>query len=321
MVVAQVVQIYYKVMHDFVRIADMIPFTLHDLQCFDAVARTGGFQAAAQALHRSHPAVFAAVGKLEKQLGVALLDRSGYRVQLTEAGKSFHGKAQSLLRETEDLRAHAAQLATGEETDLHVVIGDLCPHVPALAMLSRFFAAHPRTRLHLHFETVGGPAERLLDGEAGLILHAVDKNDPRFEWLDAGKVRFVPVAAPGFLPFPIKRTIRQEDMRPYTQCIMRDSARHSAGRPYYVIEGAHQCTVPDQQMKKQVILQGLAWGHLPEFLIGAELRKGSLVSLAGRHLAGSVEQLVAARRAGRPHGPVASALWLHLQGQARRLLA
>lgn len=299
----------------------MIPFTLHDLQCFDAVARTGGFQAAAQALHRSHPAVFAAVGKLEKQLGVELLDRSGYRVRMTEAGKSFHSKVQSLLREMESLRLHATQLATGEETDLHVVIGDLCPYAPALALLSRFFAAHPRTRLHLHFETVGGPSERLLDGEADLILHAVDRNDPRLERLDVGKVRFVPVAAPGFLPFAIKRTIRQEDMRAYTQCIIRDSARHSPGRPYYVIEGAHQCTVPDQQMKKQVILQGLAWGHLPDFLIGKELGKGSLVSLAGRYLTGSVEQLAAARRAGRPHGPVANALWSHLQEKGSRIVA
>ena len=297
----------------------MVPFTLHDLQCFDAVARTGGFQAAAQALHRSHPAVFAAVGKLEKQLGVALLDRSGYRVQLTEAGKSFHGKAQSLLHEMESLRVHASQLAAGEETDLHVVIGDLCPYAPALALLSRFFAARPRTRLHLHFETVAGPPERLLDGDADLILHGVDKNDPRFEWLDLGKVRFVPVAAPGFLPFPIKRTIRQEEMRLFTQCIIRDSARHSPGRPYYIIEGAHQCTVADQQMKKEVILQGLAWGHLPDFMIGKELREGRLVSLAGRYLTGSVEELVLARRADRPHGPVASELWSHFQEHGRLL--
>ena len=48
----------------------MSEFTLHDLQCFDAVVRVGGFQAAATQLHRSHPAVFAAVAKLERQLGL-----------------------------------------------------------------------------------------------------------------------------------------------------------------------------------------------------------------------------------------------------------
>lgn len=297
----------------------MVPFTLHDLQCFDAVVRAGGFQAAAQALHRSHPAVFAAVGKLERQLGLPLLDRSGYRVQLTAAGSSFHARAQSLLHEMQSLQVHATQLAAGEETDLHVVIGDLCPYAPALALLSRFFAAHPRTRLHLHFETVTGPSERLLDDEAQLVLHGVDKNDPRLAWLDLGKVRFVPVAAPGFLPLPVKRTLGPDDMRPYTQCIIRDSARHAPGRPFYVIEGAHQCTVPDQQMKKEVILQGLAWGHLPDFLIQDELRDGRLLSLAGRFLAGSVEELVVARRADRPHGPVAQQLWAVFQEQAALL--
>lgn len=78
-------------------------FTLHDLQCFDAVARTGGFQAAASQLHRTHPAVFAAVSKLERQLDLVLLDRSGYRVRLTDAGKSFHRHAQEVLRAAHDL--------------------------------------------------------------------------------------------------------------------------------------------------------------------------------------------------------------------------
>ncbi|WP_256670307.1 LysR family transcriptional regulator [Pseudomonas sp. CFSAN084952] len=60
----------------------MAEFTLHDLQCFDAVIRAGGLQAAASLLHRSHPSVSAAVAKLERQLNLVLLDRSGYRVQL-----------------------------------------------------------------------------------------------------------------------------------------------------------------------------------------------------------------------------------------------
>ena len=41
----------YKDRAVFVRIMDMAGFTLHDLQCFDAVVRAGGFQAAANQLH------------------------------------------------------------------------------------------------------------------------------------------------------------------------------------------------------------------------------------------------------------------------------
>ena len=79
----------------------MYAFTLQEIQCFDAVVREGGFQAAAVALNRSHAAIFAAIAKLEANLGVLLLDRSGYRVSLTEAGRSFHRKARSLLGEME----------------------------------------------------------------------------------------------------------------------------------------------------------------------------------------------------------------------------
>lgn len=291
----------------------MSEFTLHDLQCFDAVLRAGGFQAAAESLHRSHPAVFAAVAKLERQLGLTLLDRSGYRVRPTPAGKSFHRRAQSLLRELEGLRTHAAQLAMGEESELHVVIGDFCPRPEMLGLLGRFFAQCPATRLHLHFEAVGGPAERLLDGEADLILHRVDKSDPRIEWLDLAKVAFIPVAAPGYLPGAVARAAKPRSLRDYTQCVMRDTARHTPARDYFMIEGAPQCTVPDQLMKKEIILQGMGWGHLPRFLIEDELRDGRLLSIASRHLPGSIEELVAARRSDRPQGPVLARLWSQLQ--------
>src|SRR5438477_5134946 len=97
--------------------------TLQQLLCFDAVVGEGSFQAAAAKLNRTHPSVFTAVKNLETQLGFALLDRDGYRVMLTEAGRSFHAKVRVLLAEANALRSHAAQLAMGEESELTVVIG------------------------------------------------------------------------------------------------------------------------------------------------------------------------------------------------------
>jgi DNA-binding transcriptional LysR family regulator len=69
-------------------------------------------------------------------------------------------------------------------------------------------------------------------------------------------------------------------------------------------------------MKKEIILQGLAWGHLPRFLVERELGEGQLISLAGRYLRGSTEELVAARRSDRPRGPVAERLWRYIREQA-----
>lgn len=86
-----------------------------------------------------------------------------------------------------------------------------------------------------------------------------------------------------------------------------------------MIEGAPQCMVADQGMKKEIILQGLGWGHMPRFLIEEELRDGRLRSIAGHHMPGRTEELVAARRRDRPHGPVANRLWDHIQQEAPAL--
>lgn len=286
---------------------------LHDLRCFDAVATEGSFQAGAIALNRSHPSVFAAVARLEQQLGLTLLDRSGYRVALTSEGRMFHTRARLALREFEHLRTYADQLASGEETILHVVLGDLCPRPRILGLLSRFFAEHTRTRLHLEYEAIGGPLERLIQDEADLVFHWADPSDPRLQRIEIEEVSFVPVVAPGFLSLPQAHDLTPEQMRPFTQCVIRDTARSPSPVSYFLVDGAHQCSVPDHMMKKELILHGLAWGHLPAWLIEAELQDGRLVSIAGPHLPGRTETLAAVRLRDRPHGPVAEALWDHLK--------
>jgi len=289
--------------------------SLQALACLDAVASEGGFQAAAARLHRTHSAVFAAVRQLEARAGVALLDRSGYRVSLTEAGRAFHARARSVLAEAAALAELAGHLQRGEETDLRVVIGDLTPTARVLGPLKRFFDGCPRTRLHLHFEALGGPGERLLAGDADLIVHFVDRADPRLEWTKLLTVTLVPVVAPGFLPFPLTRSLTPAAMKDLVQCILRDSAAQP-GPSYHVIPGARSWTVADQQTKKELILRGMGWGHMPLHLVERELRSGKLLSIEGRHFKRSRMDIVAARRRDRPVGPVAARLWEALAAAA-----
>src|SRR5882672_3661766 len=90
---------------------------------------------------------------------------------------SFQAAAEKIRRAQPSVslavKTHATQLAMGEESELSVVIGDLCPLPETLALLRRFFDGCPGTQLHLHFEAVSGPWERLFDGEADLIFHYI----------------------------------------------------------------------------------------------------------------------------------------------------
>ena len=291
----------------------MNDLSLQELLCLNAVVEEGSFQAAADRLHRTHPTVFNAIKNLENRLDLRLLDRSGYRVSLTAEGRSFHLKARQVLDNVVALQKHAQFLAAGEEAELRVVIGDLC-HLPdMLARLKRFFDDCPATRLHLQFETLTGPVERLMDGDADLILHHIDEADVRMEFIRLGKVKLIPVVAPCFLKFAIHDAITTEQMRDYVQCILRDTATHTQHREYHLIPGAHSWTVSDQFMKKELILQGMGWGNMPGYLVKDELADGRLLSIRGRYFKESQLQLVAARRSDVMHGPVAARLWEYLQ--------
>jgi DNA-binding transcriptional LysR family regulator len=292
-----------------------IHFTLQELLCLDAVVAEGSYQAAAAKLGRSHPAVHAAIGSLERGTGLALLDREGYRARLTEAGAAFHRQAAEVLGRANALEVLARQLAQGDETDLRVVVGDLTPTAPVLRHLKKFFAASPGTRLHLHFEALSGPWQRLLADEADLIVHHVEKSDTRFEWLDLQSVTLVPVAAPGYLPFEPTARLRPEQMKALVQVVIRDSATEP-GRDYFLIAGAPSWTVADQQTKKELILNAMGWGHMPLHLIAKDLRAGRLVSLEGKHFKRSRLDIVVARRRGRAIGGVAQALWESFAGLA-----
>jgi DNA-binding transcriptional LysR family regulator len=283
-------------------------FTLQELSCLMAVANEGSFQAAAARLHRTHPAVHAAIKQLEQRAGVALLDRSQYRVSLTEAGRAFSVRAAAVLDQARRLSDFSDQLSRGEESDLRVVVGDLTPTTRLLPRLKRFFSEWPSTRLHLHFEALSGPWERLHAGEADLIVHHVDKADKRLEWIDLMQVALVPVAARDGLPFPVTRSLTPAQMLEAVQVIIRDTARE-ASRDYFVIEGASSWTVGDQHTKKELIVRGMGWGHMPLHMVDKELRSGKLVSLEGLHFNRSHLDIVVARRGDRHPGPVASALW------------
>ena len=62
---------------------------LRQLQAFAAIVDMGGFARAATRLHVSQPALSRQIHALEADLGVALFDRIGRRVQLTSQGEDL----------------------------------------------------------------------------------------------------------------------------------------------------------------------------------------------------------------------------------------
>ena len=120
------------------------------LAAFVAVVERRSFSQAAERLGVTQPAVSLQVRALEKRLGTQLLDRSGRRVEPTEAGLRLYRGAQRLLSLEEQLLEEIAGEAEGEltgELRLGVSTGPAAVVVPLL--LCEFQQAHPEVRVAL----------------------------------------------------------------------------------------------------------------------------------------------------------------------------
>ena len=74
------------------------------LRVLAAVARTGSVTAAARELHYAQPSVSHHLARLEAEAGIALLQRAGRGVRLTEAGRLLADRAEEILGRVEGAR-------------------------------------------------------------------------------------------------------------------------------------------------------------------------------------------------------------------------
>ena len=121
---------------------------ISQLQVFLSVAQEKSFSRAAQALHRTQPAVSQAIRRLEAELGEPLFDRSSKDGTLTAAGKVLFDFAQQMM----NLREHA-HAAIRELRDLHYGKLTLSANeytvMGLLPLIPTFRARHPHIKIEV----------------------------------------------------------------------------------------------------------------------------------------------------------------------------
>src|SRR5579871_212962 len=114
------------------------------LVAFCAVVEKRSFSQAAERLGVTQPAVSLQVRALEKRLGIQLLDRSGRRVEPTEAGLRLYRGAQRLLALEEQVVAEVAEEAPDELSGTFEIGASTGPGGIVLAhLLCEFQGLHP----------------------------------------------------------------------------------------------------------------------------------------------------------------------------------
>jgi DNA-binding transcriptional LysR family regulator len=154
------------------------------LAAFCTVVERKSFSQAAERLGVTQPAVSLQVRALEKRLGTQLLDRSGRRVEPTEAGLRLYRGAQRLLALEEQLLNEVTAADDGEltgELSLGASTGPAAIVVPLL--LCEFQGANPQVKVSLQVHDTHSVVE-LVAGrelELGIVGAARRHRSVRFE--------------------------------------------------------------------------------------------------------------------------------------------
>jgi LysR family transcriptional regulator, low CO2-responsive transcriptional regulator len=255
--------------------------TLRQLRIFAEVLRCGSFAAAAQALHLTPPAITVQMRQLEEKAGLPLIERSGAKLEPTEAGREVAAAAQRMELAIADCVEALSNLRglKGGRVSIGVVSTAkyFAPH--ALGAFARSF---PSVEIRLE---VGNRSTIVGALEANTLDLALTGRPP--EELDVDKAAIgahphVVVAAPDHPLAPRKRlpasvlaeqTFLVREPGSGTRNLMERFFRESRVEPRIGMEMASTETI------KQAVMAGLGIAFLSGHTVAAELADRRLVLL------------------------------------------
>lgn len=154
---------------------------LRTLRAFVEVVRQGGFSRAALTVFTTQSAVSKAVKQLEDELGVALLDRTGHKNELTDAGQIVFRRARTMLNERDDLLAELDELRGLKRGALRLGISPVGSSILFAPLFAAYRSRYPGIDIRLVEHGSNELQDLLHAGEvdlAALLLPVA----PEFAW-------------------------------------------------------------------------------------------------------------------------------------------
>jgi len=192
------------------------------LAAFCAVVEKSSFSQAAEKLGVTQPAVSLQVRALEERLGQTLLDRSGRRVEPTEAGLRLYRSAQRMLALEEQLYDEVADESGGLQGTLAIgaSTGPGAHLVPLL--LCEFQRAHPELHVALSIWDTQTVSEKVAQRELELGVVGALRRSRSLEFEPLVRDEIVLAVPPGHRA--AGGTVSVDELREETVIAMQEGA-------------------------------------------------------------------------------------------------
>jgi DNA-binding transcriptional LysR family regulator len=144
------------------------------VRTFAAIAQSGSFTRAAEAMRRQQSTISLQVKRLEEQLGRKLLDRNPHAVKLTADGETFLAYARRLLDLNDEVVARVNEPVMRGTVKLGTPEDFATRHLPSV--LARFAQAYPLIALEVSCDLTLHLLDRFRKGAFDLALVKRERN-------------------------------------------------------------------------------------------------------------------------------------------------
>jgi DNA-binding transcriptional LysR family regulator len=266
----------------------MLKVTLEQWRMFRSVVQFGGFNQAAQGIHKSPSSIHNAVGKIESTLNVKLFAIEGRKTVLTEAGALMLRRANFLLDEAAKLEVVGQTLGQGTESHLRIAVDEMFPHAILYQVLESVSAQYPMLQIELEESVLSGASELIKNADVDIAISPLALIDGFSEQLC--QIDFMAVANPDHALHALNRELSEQDLKSHRQVVVRDSALLNKSDAGWL--GANQrWTVSHLRTSIDMICNGLGFAWLPSNAIEQQLAAGQLKPLPLRNHGHRVMQL------------------------------
>ncbi|MFB0835819.1 LysR family transcriptional regulator [Arthrobacter halodurans] len=145
-------------------------FTLDQARSFIAVAEELHFGRAAERLNMTQPPLSRQIQKLERSIGVELLERDNRKVSLTEAGRAFLAEARKLVVSADRAPLTARRIAAGRAGVLRIGFTAASGFSLLGPLLAEIAEGLPDVDVDLQELVTGEQVQALRDGDLDLGL-------------------------------------------------------------------------------------------------------------------------------------------------------
>lgn len=184
----------------------------HQLKIFYTVAQRQSITAAAFDLRLTQPAVSQQIKALEKELGIALFERGGPKLRLTQAGEAFHRSTITILHAKDEAERTIAELSAATKGKL-ILGANTTGGMYLLPRIVRAFKEkHPETEIVFQIESTEWLYEKILENVVDLALVGGPTEDRRFGVEAICLDRLALIASPSH-PFASARKLLLNDLR------------------------------------------------------------------------------------------------------------